>query len=82
MDRTGRGLRAKLVRCATTAVVALGALAALPASAAAAIVEYLVVANLLPLLPGNYTPVSFRFRAIGGGSWWIDDFYVDPRRTT
>jgi hypothetical protein len=42
---------------------------------------YLVVANLLPLLPGNYTPVQFRFRAIGLGSWWIDDFYVDPRRT-
>jgi hypothetical protein len=43
--------------------------------------SYLVVANLLPLLPNNYTPVAFRFRAIGAGSWWIDDFYVDPRRT-
>jgi hypothetical protein len=43
--------------------------------------SYLVVANLLPLLPNNYTPVAFRFRAVGGGSWWIDDFYVDPRRT-
>lgn len=42
--------------------------------------SYLVVANLLPLLPNNYTPVAFRFRAIGGGSWWIDDFYVDPSR--
>jgi hypothetical protein len=42
--------------------------------------SYLVVANLLPLLPGHYTPVAFRFRAIGGGSWWIDDFYVDPNR--
>ena len=42
--------------------------------------SYLVVANLLPLLPDNYTPVAFRFRAIGGGSWWIDDFYVDPTR--
>jgi hypothetical protein len=41
---------------------------------------YLVVANLLPLLPGDHTPVQFRFRAIGAGSWWIDDFYVDPRR--
>jgi hypothetical protein len=44
--------------------------------------SYLIVANLLPLLPKNYTPVAFRFRAIGGGTWWIDDFYVDPRRTT
>jgi hypothetical protein len=42
--------------------------------------SYLVVANLLPLLPDNYTPVAFRFRAIGGGTWWIDDFYVDPTR--
>jgi hypothetical protein len=42
---------------------------------------FLVVANLLPLLPGDYTPVAFRFRAVGAGSWWIDDFYVDPRRT-
>jgi hypothetical protein len=42
--------------------------------------SYLVVANLLPLLPDNYTPVAFRFRAIGAGTWWIDDFYVDPTR--
>jgi hypothetical protein len=28
----------------------------------------------------EYTPVAFRFRTIGGGSWWIDDFHVDPRR--
>ncbi len=40
---------------------------------------YLVVANLLPLLPGQYTPVQFRFRAIGG-TWNIDDVYVDPKR--
>jgi hypothetical protein len=41
---------------------------------------FLVVANLLPLLPGDYTPVSFRFTSVGIGTWWIDDFYVDPRR--
>jgi hypothetical protein len=40
---------------------------------------YLVVANLLPLLPGNYTPVAFRFRAVGLSDWRIDDVYVDPR---
>lgn len=40
---------------------------------------YLVVANLLPLLPGKHTPVRFRLRAIGG-SWNVDDFYVDPKR--
>lgn len=36
-----------------------------------------VVANLLPLLPGSYTPVQFRFTA-SGGSFRIDDVYVDP----
>jgi hypothetical protein len=40
---------------------------------------YLVVANLLPLLPGNYTPVAFRFTPVGLSSWQIDDVYVDPR---
>jgi invasion protein IalB len=40
---------------------------------------YLVVANLLPLLPGSYTPVQFRLRAVGG-SWNVDDVYVDPKR--
>jgi hypothetical protein len=40
-----------------------------------------VVANLLPLLPGERTPVEFRFRPLGGGgSWRIDDVYVDPWR--
>lgn len=42
--------------------------------------RYLIVANLLPLLPRDYTPVAFRFRAIGGATWTIDDVYVDPRR--
>lgn len=40
-----------------------------------------VVANLLPLLPGERTAVAFRFRAIGiGGEWSIDDVFVDPHR--
>ncbi len=38
-----------------------------------------VVANLLPLLPGDHTPVQFRFTAVSG-SWQIDDIYVDPTR--
>ncbi|HVF77566.1 MAG TPA: hypothetical protein VNA28_04665 [Solirubrobacteraceae bacterium] len=37
----------------------------------------LVVANLLPLLPGEHTPVAFRFTATGG-NWSVDDVYVDP----
>jgi hypothetical protein len=36
-----------------------------------------IVANLLPLLPGNHTAVAFRFRA-SGGSFRVDDLYVDP----
>jgi hypothetical protein len=38
-----------------------------------------VVANLLPLLPGEHTPVQFRVRSVGLGTWWVDDFYVDPK---
>ncbi len=37
----------------------------------------LVVANLLPLLPGEKTPVAFRFTA-QGAAWSIDDVWVDP----
>jgi hypothetical protein len=38
-----------------------------------------IVANLLPLLPGEHTPVQFRLRSVGLGTWSVDDFYVDPR---
>ena len=37
-----------------------------------------VVANLLPLLPGDHTPVAFRFTAQAGGAFSIDDIQVDP----
>ncbi|MEO6497210.1 MAG: hypothetical protein ABIO51_06970 [Solirubrobacteraceae bacterium] len=37
-----------------------------------------VVANLLPLLPGNHTPVRFRFTSTGSGAITLDDVYVDP----
>jgi hypothetical protein len=36
-----------------------------------------IVANLLALLPGDKTPVAFRFSAYGG-SFAIHDVYVDP----
>jgi hypothetical protein len=39
-----------------------------------------VIANLLPLLPGGYTAVAFRFTPSGAGEWSIDDVYVDPWR--
>ena len=38
----------------------------------------LMVANLLPLLPGDHTPVTLRFVPQGAGTWTIDDLYVDP----
>lgn len=41
--------------------------------------RFLVVANLLPLLPGEKTPVQFRVSSVGLGTWSVDDFYVDPR---
>ena len=40
---------------------------------------YPVIASLLPLLPGQQTPVAFRFTPVLG-SWQIDDVYVDPWR--
>ncbi|MEA2148599.1 MAG: hypothetical protein QOD69_429 [Solirubrobacteraceae bacterium] len=36
-----------------------------------------IVGNLLPLLPGEHTPVAFRFTAMSG-DWSIDDVWVDP----
>jgi hypothetical protein len=39
-----------------------------------------IVVNLLPLLPGEHTAVSFRFSA-SGGTWKVDDVYVDPYRS-
>jgi hypothetical protein len=41
-----------------------------------------VVANLLPLLPNDRTPVAFRFTPLLGGEWQIDDVYVDPWRSS
>ena len=39
----------------------------------------IVLASLLPLLPGEHTPVQFRFVALGTADWVIDDVFVDPR---
>jgi hypothetical protein len=41
--------------------------------------RFLVLANLLPLLPGEKTPVQFTVRSVGLGTWFVDDFYVDPK---
>jgi hypothetical protein len=39
----------------------------------------IVLASLLPLLPGEHTPIQFRFAAVGSSAWVIDDVFVDPR---
>ncbi len=47
--------------------------------------SYLVLANItaLPLLTNGSAHVSFRFTAQGtGGSWQIDDVYLDPYKGT
>ena len=41
--------------------------------------KLLVIANLLPLLPGEKTPVQFTVTSVGLGTWWVDDFFVDPK---
>jgi hypothetical protein len=41
--------------------------------------QMLIVANLLPLLPGDRTPVAFQFTPVLG-DWQMDDLYVDPWR--
>ena len=69
-----------IVRTSLGVKVALPIGVTLPATKWRPSARHLVVANLLPLLPGNYTPVAFRFRAIGGATWTIDDVYVDPKR--
>ncbi len=38
-----------------------------------------MIANLLPLFPPDMTAVRFKFAPLLGGSWQIDDVYVDPR---
>jgi hypothetical protein len=39
----------------------------------------IVLASLLPLLPGEHTPIQFRFTAVGTSDWVLDDVFVDPR---
>lgn len=38
--------------------------------------------SLLPLLPGDMTPVRFTFTPVGPGTWSVDDVHIDPYRRT
>jgi hypothetical protein len=50
----------------------------LPSSAWAPSLPQVVLASLLPLLPGEQTAVAFRLTPQGPGTWDVDDVYVDP----
>lgn len=54
--------------------------AATPSAAWAPSAPLPIVVNLLPLLPGDHTPVQFRFTPVGAADWTVDDLYVDPYR--
>ena len=40
----------------------------------------IMLASLLPLLPGEHTPIQLRFTAVGTSDWVIDDVFVDCPR--
>jgi hypothetical protein len=62
----------------------LGLISSLPVGVVAAGGQWspslpqVVLASLLPLLPGGNTPVVFRLTPQGAGTWDVDDVYVDP----
>ena len=39
-----------------------------------------VLANLLTVLPDAQAPIEFRFTALTGSTWHIDDVYLDPQK--
>jgi hypothetical protein len=41
--------------------------------------KLIVLSSLLPLFPGDHTPVQFRVTSVGLGTWSVDDFFVDPK---
>ncbi|MEA2422643.1 MAG: hypothetical protein QOF55_1742 [Thermoleophilaceae bacterium] len=87
--RSGGGLLAGASQLAVTArvVTSLGAVAEIPVGTITSLTNgtkwnptpaQVVLPSLLPLLPGEHTPVQFRFTAVGTSAWVIDDVYVDP----
>jgi hypothetical protein len=69
-----------LYETASGSVASLPVGVALPSSKWQPTLPLPVLASLLPLLPGEQTPIAFRFRPIGGATWTIDDVYLDPWR--
>jgi hypothetical protein len=86
--RSGGGLLAALSVLRVNVIYenALGILEELPIGTVTAAgswqptAAFPVVANLLPLIPGERTAVAFRFTPQGTANWSIDDVFVDPWR--
>ena len=88
---SGGGLLGGLSQLAVTARVetSLGLVVEVPVGTVSALTgngtrwnktpTQIVLASLLPLLPGDHTPIQFRFSAVGPSDWVIDDVFVDPR---
>jgi hypothetical protein len=84
--RSGGGLLGALSSLQVSVLVEteLGPVAALPVGVVVGDGSWLptaplpVLANLLPLLPGDHTPVAFFFTPLGTATWQVDDVYVDP----
>jgi hypothetical protein len=88
--RSGGGLLAATAQLVVTARVetSLGVVVEVPVATITALTNgttwnrtpaQIVLASLLPLLPGQHTPIQFRFTAVGTADWVIDDVFVDPR---
>jgi hypothetical protein len=79
------GSAASTLAVSVTVVTSLGADVTLPVADISATSSWSptpvepILASLLPLLPGNLTPITLTFTPQGrGGNWEIDDVYVDP----
>jgi hypothetical protein len=88
--RSGGGLLGGLSQLLVTARVetSLGLVAEVPVGTITTVTNgtpwnvtpvQVVAASLLPLLPGEHTPIQFRFTPVGSADWVIDDVFVDPR---
>ena len=88
--RTGGGLLAGASQLVVTARIEtmIGTVAEIPVGTITSLTNgtkwnptsaQVVLPSLLPLLPGEHTPVQFRFTSVGTSTWVIDDVFVDPR---
>lgn len=75
----GSSLGVEVLFKTTAGVLSSLPIASVPASGDwKATPPYLLVANVLTLLGGDYDFVAFRFTPQGDATWQIDDLYIDP----